>query len=211
MQKINRTNTVSKLRLKQMHKTNWNFNYIKYIIMLFVFDVLIFFKGLKLQLEDLRDEVLALYPKLRVLALSKTKNVSDAEDIVQHVMVKVWENPTKIIEAINSIGTTVELYLKRAVINRFIDLTRHNKRFSDDEDFADRLEESIGTDPTRRNLCIKIYAPQLQLVMIADSCLQSAAWGPTRRVSKNLNITQSTVNKRIAKCLKKLNESSKYF
>ena len=111
MQKINRTNTVSKLRLKQMHKTNWNFNYIKYIIMLFVFDVLIFFKGLKLQLEDLRDEVLALYPKLRVLALSKTKNVSDAEDIVQHVMVKVWENPTKIIEAINSIGTTVEFYL----------------------------------------------------------------------------------------------------
>ena len=50
--------------------------------MLFVFDVLIFFKGLKLQLEDLRDEVLALYPKLQVL-LSKTKNVSDAEDIVQ--------------------------------------------------------------------------------------------------------------------------------
>ena len=89
-----------------MHKTNWNFNYIKYIIMLFVFDVLIFFKGLKLQLEDLRDEVLALYPKL-CAALSKTKNVSDAEDIVQHVMVKVWENPTKIIEAI----TVLELPL----------------------------------------------------------------------------------------------------
>ena len=193
-----------------MHKTNWNFNYIKYIIMLFVFDVLIFFKGLKLQLEDLRDEVLALYPKLRVLALSKTKNVSDAEDIVQHIMVKVWENPTKIIEAINSIGTTVEFYLKRAVVNRFIDLTRHNKRFSDDEDFAERLEESVGTDPTRRNLLYKDL--MRHLIAIGDDCRQlltERGMGfRQEELAKNLNITQSTVNKRIAKCLKKLNESS---
>ena len=128
---------------------------VKNMLNLILCKILMFFKGLKLQLEDLRDEVLALYPKLRVLALSKTKNVSDAEDIVQHVMVKVWENPTKIIEAINSIGTTVEFYLKRAVVNRFIDLTRHSKRFLDDEDFAERLEESVGTDPTRRNLLYK--------------------------------------------------------
>ena len=59
-----------------------------------------FLEGFELPVPDLRNEVLALYPKLRILALSKTKNVSDAEDIVQDVMAKVWENPEKISEAL---------------------------------------------------------------------------------------------------------------
>ena len=59
-----------------------------------------FLEGFELPVPDLRDEVLALYPKLRILALSKTKNVSDAEDIVQDVMAKVWEDPEKISEAL---------------------------------------------------------------------------------------------------------------
>ena len=169
-----------------------------------------FLKGFELPVPDLRDEVLTLYPKLRILALSKTKNVSDAEDIVQDVMAKVWEDPEKISEALERSGAPIELYLKRSVVNRFIDLTRYGKRFSDDEDFAEKLEDSVTSDPTRRGLLLKDLARHL--LAIGDECRQlltDRGMGLRQaELAEARNITQSAVNKRIAQCLRKLNESS---
>ena len=175
-----------------------------------LFKLFRFLEGFELPVPDLRDEVLALYPKLRILALSKTKNVSDAEDIVQDVMAKVWEDPEKISEALERSGAPIELYLKRSVVNRFIDLTRYGKRFSDDEDFAEKLEDSVTADPTRRGLLLKDLARHL--LAIGDECRQlltDRGMGLRQaELAEARNITQSAVNKRIDQCLRKLNESS---
>lgn len=166
--------------------------------------------GLKLSVTELREQVLTLYPKLKVLALSRTKNVSDADDIVQDVMRKVWEDPQKIVEACDRLGTSVELYLKKAVVNRFIDLKRYGKRFADDENFAETLEEEVTSDPTRRGLLLKDLVRHL--IAIGDECRQlltDRGMGMRQAdLAEARDITQSAVNKRIAHCLRKLHESS---
>ena len=166
--------------------------------------------NIRVIIVSITDEVVAIYPKLRVLALSKTKNLSDAEDIVQDVMAKVWENPIKIEQAITQLGSSTEAYLKRAVINRFIDLRRYGKRFKDDEDFAEKLEESVVSDPTRRGLLLRDFLKHL--TKIGDGCrellIERGMGLKQAELAEARNLTQSAVNKQIAKCLKQLHERS---
>ena len=69
--------------------------------------------------EEFRQAVLDLFPKLKVLAMAKTKNGALAEDIVQDVMVKVWSAPAQILQAVDGLETSLERYLKRMVVNHF--------------------------------------------------------------------------------------------
>ncbi|MCR9157078.1 MAG: sigma-70 family RNA polymerase sigma factor [Rhodobacteraceae bacterium] len=158
---------------------------------------------------EFRQAVLDLFPKLKVLAMARTKNGAFAEDIVQDVMVKVWSSPGQILEAVERLEVTLEKYLKRMVVNRFYDVIRRENRLVHDDDFADQLEEVVPSDPTRRNLLLRDLARHL--ANIGDDCrgllVERAAGIKQQELADRRAISQSAVNKRIAKCLKELHES----
>jgi len=162
--------------------------------------------------EEFRQAVLDLFPKLKVLAMAKTKNGSLAEDIVQDVMVKVWSAPAQILQAVDGLETSLEAlerYLKRMVVNRFYDVVRRESKLVHDDDFADQLVEVVPSEPTRRNLLFRDLARHL--AEIGDDCrsllVERASGFTQQELAEQRAISQSAVNKRIAKCLKALSES----
>lgn len=158
---------------------------------------------------EFRRAVLDLFPKLKLVAMARTKNGAMAEDLVQDVMVKIWSSPSQIIEAIDGVEITLEKYMKRMVVNRFYDIVRKEKRMVYDDDFAAHLEEVVSSDPTRRNLLLRDIARHL--AKIGDECrsllIDRAAGIKQQEMAEKKGITQSAVNKQIAKCLNKLNDS----
>jgi RNA polymerase sigma-70 factor (ECF subfamily) len=159
--------------------------------------------------EEFRQTVLDLFPRLKVLALAKTRNGASAEDIVQDVMVRVWSDPSKIRAAVDRLETTLEQYLKRMVLNRFIDVVRRDKWLVQDDDFAERLIEVVPSDPTRRNLLLRDLARHLARMGgdCASLLIERASGVRQQDLAANRAITQSAVNKRIARCLRELNDS----
>lgn len=157
---------------------------------------------------EFRQAVLDLFPKLKVVAMARTRNGAVAEDIVQDVMVKVWTSPKQILEAVDGLEVTLEKYLKRMVINRFYDVVRRDGRLVHDDDFADQLEEVVPSDPTRRNLLFRDLARQL--ADIGDECrsllVERASGINQQELAEQRAISQSAVSKRIAHCLKDLRE-----
>lgn len=65
------------------------------------------------------------YKKLCVYALSLTKDGQEAEDIVQNVMVRLWEKRKKI-----NVTTSLNSYLHRSVYNEFIAQYRKSVKVS---------------------------------------------------------------------------------
>lgn len=158
---------------------------------------------------DFRKTVLDLFPKLKVLAMAKTRNGAAAEDIVQDVMVRVWSDPEGILAAVDRLETTLEQYLKRMVLNRFIDVVRRDRRLVHDDDFAERLIEVVPSDPTRRNLLLRDLARHLARIGgdCASLLIERASGVKQQDLAASRAMTQSGVNKRIARCLRELNDS----
>ena len=72
---------------------------------------------------DPRDELTSHLPALRAFAISLTRNVAAADDLVQDTIVKAWTNFDK-FEA----GTNLRAWLFRILRNTFFSNTRKHKR-----------------------------------------------------------------------------------
>ncbi|MFH6998870.1 RNA polymerase sigma factor [Flavobacterium sp. FlaQc-57] len=80
--------------------------------------------------------------KLCVYANSLVKNVYSAEDIVQNVFIKVWEQRTRL-----KTNHAIKSFLYKLVYNEFIDLYRKNQSlFSLEKSYYDALNSIVLED-----------------------------------------------------------------
>ncbi len=78
---------------------------------------------------DPRDDLVSHLPPLRAFAISLTRNVSEADDLVQDTIVKAWTNIEK-FEA----GTNLQAWLFTILRNTFYSRRRKHKREVSDPD-----------------------------------------------------------------------------
>ena len=71
---------------------------------------------------SLSDQIVKLYPKLKIYARFKTNNGDEAEDLVMDVITKALEQKNALSKVEN-----LESYLITAIRNRFIDNIRKKK------------------------------------------------------------------------------------
>jgi RNA polymerase sigma-70 factor, ECF subfamily len=92
---------------------------------------------------DPRDELMDHLPALRAFAVSLTRNISDADDIVQDCIVKAWSNIDKFTP-----GTNLQAWLFTILRNTFFSRTRKRRREVADPDgiYAQRLSVAPAHD-----------------------------------------------------------------
>jgi RNA polymerase sigma-70 factor, ECF subfamily len=92
---------------------------------------------------DPRDELMEHLPALRAFAVSLTRNISDADDIVQDCIVKAWSNIEKFTP-----GTNLQAWLFTILRNTFFSRTRKRRREVADPDgiYAQRLSVAPAHD-----------------------------------------------------------------
>jgi RNA polymerase sigma-70 factor, ECF subfamily len=78
---------------------------------------------------DPRDELTLHLPALRAFAISLTRNVTTADDLVQDTIVKAWTNMDKFEP-----GTNLRAWLFRILRNTFFSTARKHKREVPDPD-----------------------------------------------------------------------------
>ena len=92
---------------------------------------------------DPRDEVLTHVPALRAFALSLTRNMPDADDLVQDTIVKAWGNFDKFTP-----GTDLRAWMFTILRNVFFSRKRKTRREVEDPDdiYASSLFERPAHD-----------------------------------------------------------------
>lgn len=81
--------------------------------------------------EDPRDEMPVHIPSLRAFAISLTRNVSEADDLVQETILKAWSNIDKF-----TVGTDMRAWLFTILRNTFFSSKRKTRREVSDSDGA---------------------------------------------------------------------------
>ncbi|MGQ0567357.1 MAG: RNA polymerase sigma factor [Gemmobacter sp.] len=79
--------------------------------------------------DDPRDEVMVHVPALRAFALSLTRNIPDADDLVQDTIVKAWSNFDKF-----TVGTDLRAWMFTILRNVFFSRKRKTRREVEDPD-----------------------------------------------------------------------------
>lgn len=80
-------------------------------------------------LPDPRDEIMLHLPALRAFGISLTRNISEADDLVQETIVKAWSNIEKF-----TAGTDLRAWLFTILRNTFYSGKRKHKREVADPD-----------------------------------------------------------------------------
>lgn len=146
------------------------------------------------------------YKLLLAVAINFLKDINAAKDIVQEVFFQVWKKRQTI-----NINTSVEAYLKRAVINRSLNLIKYQKRLTGDENLAVKANDSPSA------------LEELQAEELQDA-LQKALDGLPERcrlifvmrrmeglshkeIAEKLEISPKTIENQMTKALKVLKEA----
>ena len=119
---------------------------------------------------SLSDQIVKLYPKLKIYARFKTNNGDEAEDLVMDVITKALEQKNTLSKVEN-----LESYLITAIRNRFIDNIRKKNKIrletdlsTDDTNFFDTIaDKSITETPSDPILKKRLAAA---LVTVGDEC-----------------------------------------
>ncbi len=140
-------------------------------------------------------------------AINLLKDVDSSKDAVQEVYIQLWKNRDKI-----TITSSIENYLKRAVINRSLNQIKYKSRFESEPD-----EEQLSDAPTSQE---QIEAAELKSVI--DKAIETI---PERsrlvfklrrqedlslkEIAKKLDISPKTVENQLTKALKILKDAVK--
>jgi RNA polymerase sigma-70 factor (ECF subfamily) len=145
--------------------------------------------------------------KLCVYANSLVKNVYSAEDIVQNVFIKVWEQRTRL-----KTDHALKSFLYKLVYNEFIDLYRKNQSlFSLEKSYYDALNTVIQDDDSESfqrvlnvvNKEIQNLPPKCKQVFIL-----SKKEGLTNiEIAEHLDVSIKTVEAQITKAFSILRSS----
>ncbi|WP_050526880.1 RNA polymerase sigma factor [Pseudorhodobacter aquimaris] len=90
---------------------------------------------------DPRDEIVQFLPQMRAFAISLTRNVPAADDLVQDTIVKAWTNIDKF-----KTGTNLQAWLFTILRNTFYSSLRKHKREVADSDGVHAGKLSVKPD-----------------------------------------------------------------
>jgi RNA polymerase sigma-70 factor (ECF subfamily) len=90
---------------------------------------------------DPRDEIVTFLPSLRAFAISLTRNVSSADDLVQDTVVKAWSNIDKF-----TVGTNMQAWLFTILRNTFYSNRRKLRREVPDPDGIHAQQLAVKPD-----------------------------------------------------------------
>ncbi len=133
------------------------------------------------------------------------RNENETEDIIQNLFLDLWSKQ----KLLKNINTSLKYYLKRAVINRAINVIKKEKRVEivEMEDVFDkRVESSDNLEIEELNLNIKNaidLLPEKCRVVFILSRYEEMSY---KEISKELDISVKTVENQISKALKILRE-----
>lgn len=145
--------------------------------------------------------------KLCVYANSLVKNVYSAEDIVQNVFIKVWEQRTRL-----KTNHAIKSFLYKLVYNEFIDLYRKNQSlFSLEKSYYDALN-SIVLEDDSESLQHVINAVNKEIQNLPPKCKEvfilSKKEGLTNiEIAEHLDVSIKTVEAQITKAFSILRSS----
>lgn len=145
--------------------------------------------------------------KLCLYANSLVKNVYSAEDIVQNVFIKVWEQRTRLKS-----DHAVKSFLYKLVYNEFIDLYRKNQSlFSLEKSYYDALN-SIVSDDDSESLQRMINVVNKEIQNLPPKCKEvfilSKKEGLTNiEIAEHLEVSIKTVEAQITKAFSILRSS----
>lgn len=145
--------------------------------------------------------------KLCVYANSLVKNVYSAEDIVQNVFIKVWEQRTRL-----KTNHAIKSFLYKLVYNEFIDLYRKNQSlFSLEKSYYDALN-SIVLEEDSESLQHVINVVNKEIQNLPPKCKEvfilSKKEGLTNiEIAEHLDVSIKTVEAQITKAFSILRSS----
>jgi RNA polymerase sigma-70 factor (ECF subfamily) len=150
------------------------------------------------------------YNSLVRFAMGIIKDQSDAEDAVQQVFVKLWENREGL-----SIHTAIKAYLYMAVKNTcFNRLKQQEKKYWLEDGMDDDIQFSV--DNTMQQIHTKSLEKQIQqsLEMLPPKCglifkLSRFEEKSYKEIAEILNISVKTVENQMGKALQLMRESLK--
>lgn len=145
--------------------------------------------------------------KLCVYANSLVKNVYSAEDIVQNVFIKVWEQRTRL-----KTNHAIKSFLYKLVYNEFIDLYRKNQSlFSLEKSYYDALNAIVLEDDSE-SLQHVINVVNKEIQNLPPKCKEvfilSKKEGLTNiEIAEHLDVSIKTVEAQITKAFSILRSS----
>lgn len=148
------------------------------------------------------DSLFEVYsPKLYGFAFKYFRNEADAEELVQEVFVKVWENRhmLKTEHSFKSYLFTIALnqirkyFNKKAVALRYLESLQHEPEFSDQP-----LEEDYESVLQKLNSIIEQMPPRRREIFI-KSKLEGKS---SKEVAAELNISPGTVDNQVSEALR---------
>ncbi len=145
------------------------------------------------------------YKGLLVTALNVLKEKDQAKDIIQDLFFWLWQNRESL-----EIQSSVAAYLKRAVINRCLNLLKKEQKLLDSEDW----EEPINSSPNPHELIegeeLKAFIDHA-LGQLPERCrlvfsLKRIEGFSVKEIADQLEISPKTVENQITKALKHLRQ-----
>lgn len=152
--------------------------------------------------EAFHELYLEYFQKLCSYISFFTKNSDHSQDIVQQVMMKIWDKHSEI-----NIGNSLKHYLFRASYNEFINVNKRAKKFSLLEELTLEAYEEIQDDAP-------YYLQHLELVKreiekLPPKCkevfiLNKMEGKRYREIAQQLGISEKTVEIHISNAMKKI-------
>jgi len=146
------------------------------------------------------------YKRFFLMSCKYLKNTAQAEEIVNDVFLKIWEDGPKII-----IETSLKSYIYKAVINRSINALNKNKReLLQHTDLVNIPEESYELRQIEENeLMVKLYAAIDQLPEKCRQVFEMSRFEELKQqeIADKLGISIKTVKNHITLALKQLGKS----
>lgn len=145
--------------------------------------------------------------KLCVYANSLVKNIYSAEDIVQNVFIKVWEQRTRL-----KTDHSIKSFLYKSVYNEFIDLYRKNQSlFSLEKSYYDALNTTV-LDEDAESLQRAMNVVNREIQNLPPKCKEvfilSKKEGLTNiEIAEHLDVSIKTVEAQITKAFSILRSS----
>ncbi|MBK0368783.1 RNA polymerase sigma factor [Flavobacterium agrisoli] len=147
------------------------------------------------------------YNKLCVYANSLLKDIYSAEDIVQNVLIKVWEQREKLKS-----GLSLQSFLYKSVYNEFIDTYRKNQSlFELEKNYFEALN-SVVQEEDAESLQQAINAVNLEIQNLPPKCkevfIMSKKEGLTNiEIAEHLDVSIKAVEAQMTKALSLLRKS----
>lgn len=150
------------------------------------------------------------YKTMLGTAINMLKDSDQAKDAVQDVFLRIWKNRHEI-----QIRTSVEAYLKRAVINQALGNIRTGNKFVSDEKTPEQPEKQSTPQQELEGKELKAVL-DTALESLPERCrlvfiMKRLEGLSQKEIAEKLNISTKTVENQITKAVKVLREAHKKY